>query len=299
VPPERPPHPLDRLRGGGLRGGILRVGLGALVLGLVLYLGGADAWTRVARPEVIPWLVAGALTHLLQRTVRIAKWADMLAETPLRRRDFRYLLQTQLIGMLANLIIPVSEAVKVWAISRDRTDAVIGSTSIVGDTAMHAAGMGATGVIGAALIGSHEPVILAGGGALLGLSIVAVLVCRMWPKVARGRVRYGRSRTWFWLLWEVALQCITYGLAFRAIGLELPTATIMAIAPLLYLADIVMVTPSGLGVREGLFAAVLQLVEGAAPDAAIAVGLMVSAMMFGASLLGGVGGLILSGRFGD
>ncbi len=270
-----------------------------MVLGVVFYFGGADAWTRVARPEVVPWLIAGALVHVLQRTVRIAKWADMLAETPLRRKDFPYLLQTQLIGMLANLVIPASEAVKVWAISRDKKDAIVGSSSIVGDTAMHAAGMGAVGCIGAALIGTREPLIWAGGGVLFGGSLVVVLVCRVWPKAVRGKVRYGRPKTWFWLLFEVGLQALTYGLAFRAIELDLSTPTVMAIAPLLYLADIVMVTPSGLGVREGLFAAVLELIDNAPPDAAIAVGLMVSAMMFAASLLGGVIGLILSGRFKD
>lgn len=270
-----------------------------MVLGLVFYFGGADAWTRVARPEVVPWLVAGALVHVVQRTVRIAKWADMLAETPLRRKDFPYLLQTQLIGMLANLVIPASEAVKVWAISRDKKDAIVGSSSIVGDTAMHAAGMGAVGCAGAALIGTREPLIWGGGGGLLVGSLAVVLVCRVWPASVRGKVRYGRPKTWFWLSLEVGFQALTYGLAFRAIELDLSTPTVMAIAPLLYLADIVMVTPSGLGVREGLFAAVLELVENAPPDAAIAVGLMVSAMMFAASLLGGIIGLVLSGRFKD
>ncbi|MEM1030855.1 MAG: lysylphosphatidylglycerol synthase transmembrane domain-containing protein [Myxococcota bacterium] len=294
------PRPLlRRLRARRLGSGLVRLGLAVVVLAVVLRFGGSEVWTKVAHPEVVPWLLLGAGVHLGQRAARMAKWSDMLRDIPVRRRDFQFLFRTQLVGMLANLVAPVSEALKIGALARDRSEAVVVSTTIVADVALHAAGMGVVGVLGALVLGIRHP--LVGGGALAvsALATLILLGLQRWPRRARGRIRYARGRTLAWTTAEVALQVAVYLIAFRALRVDVGPGRVVAIAPLLFLGDAITVTPSGLGLREGLFAAIFEVLGGAPADTAIAVGLTISAMMFAAALAGGVPALLLRGPARD
>lgn len=61
----------------------------------------------------------------------------------------------------------------------------------------------------------------------------------------------------------------------------------LVLSPILFLSDLVMVTPSGLGLREAIFAIVLQTLSGAPPGAAVAVGLLITTMLLLTATIGG------------
>ncbi len=90
-----------------------------------------------------------------------------------------------------------------------------------------------------------------------------------------------------WTIAETGCQLAVYALAVEAIGVELTVTQLMVLSPVLFLADLVMITPSGLGLREVLFAVVLQTLSGAPPDAAVAVGLLVTTMLLLTATIGG------------
>lgn len=296
APEDRPPHPLERLSAGGWKGGLLRLALAVGVVALVIHFGGTEAWARLAEPRMIPVIAGGAALHLVQRAVRVAKWQAMLSGAGLYRNDYGYLLRAQLVGMLANLVAPVSEGVKVWAVSRTRAQAITATASLATDTALHAGAIASAGLLGIVVVGSRDPWVWGGAGGMLLTAVAVIAGVKLWGRAGVRDIRHVGLALAGWLSLETLLQLAVFALALTAIGLSPTWARLLALAPLLYLADLVVVTPSGLGVREALFGATLALLDDAPSDAGIAAGLLVSAMIFVAVITGGVGATVWSGR---
>lgn len=296
TPEERPPHPLERLSGGGLKGGLLRLFLGVAIVAVVIAIGGAESWRRLAQPRMIPLVALGAALHLGQRAARIAKWQVMLGEAALRRNDYAYLLRAQLVGLFANLVAPVSEAVKIWAVAASRRDVIVATASIATDTALHAGAIALAGLLGILLLGGGSGWIWAGSGGLLAAAVVVVGAVKLSRRDGIAQIRHAHPGVMGWLAVETAGQIAVYALALAAIGVTVSPGELLALAPLLYLADLVVVTPSGLGVREALFAATLALLGDAPSDASVAAGLFVSSAVLVATVAGGLGALAWTGR---
>ena len=144
---ERPPNPLERFAGGGWRKGLLRLLLAAALLAVVMWVAGERAWVALKRPGVVQIIIAGSLVHGLQRLARIRKWWHMIAGSALTQHSWVYLLRVQLIGMLANLVLPVSEVLKVWAVSHDKRTALVATESLIVDLAIHSGALGALGLL--------------------------------------------------------------------------------------------------------------------------------------------------------
>jgi uncharacterized membrane protein YbhN (UPF0104 family) len=79
----------------------------------------------------------------------------------------------------------------------------------------------------------------------------------------------------------------------RAVGVALPLAQLLALGPILFLADLVMLTPSGLGLREALFAIALGSLSSTPADASVAVALLITTMLLVATAAGGGIALLL------
>ncbi|MCA9625763.1 MAG: flippase-like domain-containing protein [Myxococcales bacterium] len=287
-------HPLDRLTRGGWRKGVLRLALGLGVVGMVLYLSGEKAWAPLLERRMLPYLVAGALIHLVQRAARVRKWQLMITRANLLARPFRYLMRVQLVGLLVNLLLPVSDALKAWAVARDRGQLVVAAKSLIADIALHTAFVGAAGVA-ALVVLPPGPWIAYAAAAAFGLGGVIVLVVMQASTKDRGaRLVLLEPRVLGWCLVETVCQIATYGLAFHAVGLDLGPLVIAGLAPLLYVSDMVMVTPQGIGAREAVFAAAAAVLPGATgATVGVTMGLSITSMLLVAALVGGSVGLLL------
>ena len=273
--------------GGGWRRGLIRLAVGAVFLACVLWFAPGDALALVARPAVWLWVAVGGLVHLIQRAARIAKWRAMLSTGSLKQLGFLPLIKLQFIGMLANLLLPISEALKVWAVSKGRQQAKFATLSIVLDTAMHAFLVGALGTVGCIVTATSD--VWLWSAALSTLIVAAVMVAGLhrWPTAASSYYQLS-PRAWGWCAVETTAQLALYVFALSAVGAEMSIKSTLAAAPMLFVADLVMLTPSGVGARETLFAIVLQLESGpAAAQVGVASGLVLSAMLLAATIVGG------------
>lgn len=280
--------PLHRLTSGGWLKGLARLAVGAALVTAVLYWSGEEVLERVLDPALIPAVLGGATVHALQRVARLRKWAAMIEGAGLVPISFRHLVRIQFIGMAANQVLPVSEALKIWAVSRSRADVIVATDSLVRDTALHSAMIGAFGLVGFSLASSvRSPWVVAAAAAmvLVPLAIIAAL----------GRLRRASARpiaTWrpdilAWTAVETVCQLAVYAIGARAIGVAVSTSELLALAPLLYVSDLMMLTPSGLGLREALFGLVFGALSSDPTGAGVAAGLTISAMVLLASLAGG------------
>lgn len=294
-PPDRPPNPLERFTSGGWIKGVARLALGVALVAAVLHFVGGDSWHHLDDPALLPLVAAGALIHLCQRLARIRKWQLMLAPTSVIKRRYAYLLRIQLIGMVANLVLPVSEAVKVWAVSKNRDDVKVSAKSIVLDMAIHTAQIGLVGVVAGAIAGWFEPAMWAVSITMLVAPLVAIGVLRHYPRPPpeSGTISDVAPVVWGLAGVETCCQVGIYAIAFTAIGVHATLLQVLALAPVLYVVDLLNFTPSGLGLREALFAAVMSVLPGATPDIGVAAGLLISSMLLLATLVGGGLALLL------
>lgn len=284
-------HPLERFSGGGWLRGLARLGAGLAVLGVVLVWTGGEALEALWRIELLPWLLGGAALAGSQRALRVYKWAGLVESAPsLRSRPLGWLLRLQFVGLLANLLLPVSEALKIWAVSQDRRGVPRAVESLTVDTALLTAAAAAVGLPGAALVygegASGWPLVCALALLVASAALLAALRWRPWARADGERVRWGLAAVG-WSLVEAGALCGVYVLAMGALGLELSWSQSLALLPLLYLGHLVMLTPSGLGVREALYAAVFGGLLETPGETAVAVGLLVSSMQLVVALVGG------------
>ncbi len=285
----RPPNPLERFTAGGWSRGLLRLALGLVLVALVLRFAGGDSWRHLEHPGLLPLIATGALIHVVQRMARIRKWQLMIAPTSLMQRSFSYLLRIQLIGMVANLALPVSEAVKVWAVSRNAADARLSAKSIVLDLCLHTSLIGLVGVTAAALAGSRVRIIWAVSLTMLAAPLTVLAVARRWPlaRPESGGIADVAPTLWGFAMVETICQVSIYAIAFGALGVPVEPLELLALAPVLYIVDLLNFTPSGLGLREALFAGVLQGIVQGSSDIGVAAGLLISSMLLLATLGGG------------
>lgn len=290
------PHPLDRLAGRGWAGGLVRLAVAAVVLAVVLTVTGSEALDQLLSARHAPAFVAGALLIGAERVVRIVKWSRLVARAGLLPRTLGDLLRVQLVGLLANLAVPVSELLKIWAVSRDRRDAARAVETIAVEVAWLSAVVGLLGLgAGAALAlsgGDGAGWLWAPGAGLLAASLGAL--GGLWLQPKSHKVPTLPSTV---LLSAVEAACVlgVYAIAMQALGLGLAPLTLVAVYPLLYLSHLVVLTPSGLGVREALFALVFAQVSDTPAKAAAAVGLMVSASQLALTLVAGGLALLVPG----
>ncbi|MFP6684882.1 MAG: lysylphosphatidylglycerol synthase transmembrane domain-containing protein [Polyangiaceae bacterium] len=294
VPDEhRPPDPLQRFTSGGWKRGVIRLLVGVvLVVGVISYTG-TEPLKRLLDPNVALFLLLGAVVHLGQRAARILKWSYMIEGTVLVQHGWRYLLRVQLIGMMGNLLLPVSEGLKVWAVSRTRVQAKIGVESIAAETALHALFVGAAGALGVAFVATAPTTLKWVSGVVVAAPLALLVVLNRWPRESATGIRVAEPRVIGWCVVETACQLFLYALALHALGVPISVTLILALSPVLFLADLIMITPSGLGMREALFAVVLPLLAGATAETGVAAGLLVSSMLLVATLAGGGLALLL------
>lgn len=289
-------HPLDRLAGRGWAGGLARLAVAAVVLAVVLTVTGSEALDQLLDARHAPAFAAGAVLVGVQRVVRIVKWSRLVKRAGLLPRALGDLLRVQFVGLLANLAIPVSELLKIWAVSRDRSDAPHAVETIAVEVAWLSAIVGLLGLgAGAtlALSGATEAGWLwAPGAGLLATSLGTL--GGLWFQPKSRKVPTLASTV---LLSAVEAVCIlgVYAIAMQSLGLGLEPLTLVAVYPLLYLGHLVVLTPSGLGVREALFALVFAQVSDTPAKAATAVGLMVSASQLALTLAAGGVALLVPG----
>ena len=289
-------HPLDNLTSRGWAGGLLRLAAAAALLALVLAFTDRQTWDLLLQVENLPFFAAGAALTALQRVLRVVKWAAMIQGLPLLQRPVAWLLRVQLIGMLINLVIPVSEALKTWAVSRDRRDVALAAESILLDTALLSVVVGIIG-LGAGLlmpIGALGwlPWLVLG---LTALSVAVSALIRHRPRPTGAVLRISPTTL---ALSTLEALCIlgVFALALNAIGAAASPLFLAAIFPLLYLSHLVMLTPSGIGVREAVFAAVFGALSDTPAEAAVAMGLFISAMQLLVAVAGGGLAVLLPGR---
>jgi hypothetical protein len=280
-------HPLAALTGGGWVRSAARLAVGVAIVAVAVKLTGPDAYRPLLEPRVLPFVAAGAALHLLQRAARIRKWQRLMEGAALLPRSYLDLLRVQLIGLVANLLLPTSEALKVWAVSKDRRDIVPASESLVADLALHTALIGGLGLLGALAVAALPLAAWVASSALAGGGAAVALVTTLRAR-ARGRpLRSGSGAVHGYNALETSAQLAIYALAAAAVGVPAGTLELLALAPVLYLADLLMLTPSGLGLREALFGAAVVVLPQADSSIGVAMGLSISAMIFTASVLGG------------
>ncbi len=295
-PTEAPPNPLERFTSGGWVKGLLRLGLGLALVGAVIWFTGASSLELLLDRQVALLLVVGSVVQIGLRVCRILKWSRIIEPAGLVKRPWTYLLRIQLIGMLGNVALPMSEPLKVWAVAANRRQVLRASESIVIETTVHTCLVGVAGCLGLLLAGSSFPALVwwaAGGMAAIPVVLIAGL--GWWPRRERPSFHIVDLRVIGWAAGETACQLAVYALAVRAIGIDVQLEQLLALGPLLFVTDLAMVTPSGLGVREAVYAVVLQSLSGAPPEAAVAVGLLVSTMLMVAAITGGGVALALPG----
>ncbi len=290
-------NPLTELTSGGWKRGLLRLAVGMALVAGVLHFVGEDSWRLLDDPALFGAVAAGAVVHLAQRLMRVEKWRRMLTPTSVAQRSLPFLLRIQLIGMVANLMLPVSEAVKVWAVSRTRADVRVATTSIVVDMAMHTALVGLLGA-GAALLLAWWDITVWAAALTMGVAPLGVMVAarHVLARSPSGRLVDARPDVWALAAGETACQIGLYVIAFTSMGASAEPLRIVALAPVLYIVDLLNVTPSGLGLREGLFAVVLGALPDASAELGVATGLLVSSMLLTATLVGGGLALLLPNR---
>lgn len=272
---------------------MLRLAVGLAVVAIVLWIAGRDAYAPLLDLRMIPFVLGGATLHLLQRATRMRKWFFMIAGADLLKRSFWSLMRIQLIGMLVNLVLPLSEGMKAWSVSRDRRELAVAIKSLVADMALHTAFVGASGVVGVLLLTDAAWASWAVSFLFALGAPVVMLAIHFFTKEQGARVRFLDVRVLGWCALEWAAQLGVYGLAVQALGLSVSLPSLFALASLLYVTDLVMITPQGVGAREAVFAAALALLPGATATTGVTMGLIISAMLLVASILGGTAGLLL------
>ena len=281
TPPQRTlRHPLENITDGGWAKGLLRIVAAALILILVLHFTGEETWAILMKLDHLPWFVGGAFLLALQRVLRVRKWALIVERADLPGRPWTWLVRVQFIGLLINLLVPASEALKVWAVSDDKTHMPRAARTILLDTGMLSVSVGATGLLaGLALpsgaLGSMTWIIVA--LTALALGIVALLMRGIKPP----------AMAWIISLAEALCVLAVFGIALAAIDAPASPLFLAAAFPLLYLSHLFMLTPSGLGLREALFAAVFGALSATPTEAAVAMGLFISAMQLSIAIGGG------------
>ena len=177
----KPPlkNPLERLTSGGVGGGLIRFAVGMLLVAGAMHFAGGDSLAHLKDPALLPVIALGAVIHLVQRVARIRKWQAMLERTQVRQRSLKALLRIQFIGMIANLVAPVSEALKIWAVSTNKADAKVATLSIVVDLAMHTCGIGVAGIAALALFGWADPLAWAAAAIMTVGGVGVVVVARV------------------------------------------------------------------------------------------------------------------------
>ncbi|MEO1266766.1 MAG: lysylphosphatidylglycerol synthase domain-containing protein, partial [Myxococcota bacterium] len=287
-------HPLDRLTQGGWGRGVLRLGVGGGLLALVLALTGPEALGELWKVQHLPLLLVGALLSATQRVVRVGKWAGLVEQTELLRRPLSYLVRIQFVGLLVNVLVPLSEVLKMWAVCRNRSDTPLVLETLTVDIALLSATVGVMGLgVGAALawLGAASWWVWLPGG-VLATAAVAVLATVRWRS---GAVQVTQTAVAMSVVEALCLLGV-YGAAMASLGLPMEGLVLVAVYPLLYLSHLVALTPSGLGLREGVFALVFAGMSETPMQTAAAVGLMVSAMHLVMTLVGGALALALPGR---
>jgi uncharacterized membrane protein YbhN (UPF0104 family) len=280
--------------GGGWRRGLLRVALALVVVCGVVWWSGPGSWAPLLEWRLLPYVLGGSALHLAQRSVRLRKWALLIAPSRLRQLPFTQLLRIQLVGLLANQLLPISEALKVWAVARKPRDVLLASRSLVADMALHSVLIGVVGAIGAAL---HPlPTLWLAAGLMGGASLLVLLMIHYAAREDDVRLAFTSLSAHGFNLAETVAQVAVYALAAHALGVPLDITQLFALTPILYLTDLVMLTPSGLGLREAVFAVALQLMGGVTQQTAVAMGLVISAMLLVAAVAGGAMAMLIPSR---
>lgn len=292
-------HPLDHVTRGSWAQGMLRLVVAVLLLWLLTRMFGERAWERLLRAENLSPILAGAILAIVERVFRIRKWALLLDDFPVRRPGWTYLLRIQFIGLFANLVIPSSELLKVWAVARNRREAVSAAVSILLDIVMSSAVIGLAALVAAVPLAAERPwLLLPGAGFVLAAVLITWWILR---HVGRSSGYPVRLKAMTWLLSGAEALCMIalHAVALDAIGVDLSFLVLVAAYPLLHLMVLVVLTPSNLGLRASVFTLVFAGVSSAPADVAVALGLTVSSMLVLASALGGLLALLIPQRAGS
>jgi uncharacterized membrane protein YbhN (UPF0104 family) len=166
---------------------------------------------------------------------------------------------------------------------------------------MHTALIGLLGIVCASIARWMEPAVWAVSLTMFIGPLVVIAVARRWPAppAGAGPIVDAAPRLWGLATIETVCQVSIYAVAFTAIGVPMPLLQLLALAPVLYIVDLLNFTPSGLGLREALFAGVLAVMPNVSSDIGVAAALMISSMLLLATLVGGGLALLIPAPIGD
>jgi hypothetical protein len=211
-------HPLDRLTAGGWAAGLARLLAGVALLAILVVVAGTEVLAPLLRFENAGPLLVAAVLVFAERVVRVVKWHAILQGLPLMPRSWTFLLRIQLVGLLANLAIPSSEPLKVWAVSRTRRDVVLASETLVLDIAALSAavGLGALAVAAVLVTFAGTPAWLPFPGAVLLVLSAAVVAVIRWRR-RRDPLAVPRMPARAWALAVAEAGCV-YGIHYLAMS---------------------------------------------------------------------------------
>ncbi len=284
----------------------MKLGVSALVLGLVLWLLPADQiWSTVLRIPL--WLWAGVLVLFLAGHVAAAaKWWLLAAAGSIVA--FPVALKAHFAGLAANLCLPglaggdVIRAGMIFRGSDGKARIAVGSLTdrlLDSITLLLLASLGALLTFG---MRAFSTWLLPLGAGFLFLAVLGcVLAAIILPRVAKGgplgklasavqEFRRRPGRLALCLLISTLIQAGFVGLNIAlatASGLVAPAEAWYFAWPLAKLIAIVPISLAGLGVREASLAA-LMVPMSADPVKVVAVGLLWQAVLFAAGILGGL-----------
>ncbi len=221
------PNPLERFVAGGWKRGIVRLLAGLAVIALVVSFTGAESIDRLLDPRLAPFLLLGAAVHLTQRVARIIKWARMIAPTTLVKHSMLYLLRIQFIGMMANLLLPLSEGLKVWAVSRTRAQAKVAAESIVAETALHALLVGVAGALGIVTVANRPSTLTITVAIMVSAPLLLLLAMKRWPRDQASRIAVVDGRVAGWCVIETSCQLAIYAITLHALGVDLTLSLLL------------------------------------------------------------------------
>lgn len=252
-------------------GAALKLVIGLGVLGYVLTTLDTGVLRTLARRASVPHLlaiIAVALAGHLVGALRFKLLADPVAPLPLLEHARQYFT-----GAYFSMFLPSSmggDGVRVVLLRNQGMPASAAASLVFTERALGAISL--VLVAAAAAAASSLPgeltllLVLAASGTLVGLVVVRLLTKKLDPKspllrqaldAARAALDHGRllPALAMSVVYQVATVYVTV-VVNQALGLGVPTAMVLALAPLIWFVTLLPISLGGLGVREAAFVVV-------------------------------------------
>jgi len=285
-----------------------KLGLSAVLLGVLLHKTDLSDLGDAVMHAQAGWVIAALIGYVASQVVSCVRWT-MLARPLGFNEPFARFFTSYFTGMYMNLFAPSTVAGDIGRalfLAGGQKRRALAFTTVIADRGL---GFVVLSWIGAVAVltqpGYNIPAALyyaawiVPTGTLVGWLFLPQLVVRMFKRGNRWRVLVERDLAAYWkdfrLLAKTSavaivfhtMQVLTQVLLARALGLRVPLAFFFVFVPVVNILGMVPVSFSGIGVREGGYWFFLAQV-GVARSAALALGLLSSAVVLATGLLSGL-----------